>query len=245
MIRKAILVLIAVMLALIAYAQVQAKVDDAHDITAKVEGADTVEMSIRPVSDSKAPIQDNDVTASFADSVVCGKNPFNLEFTRGYVLERDGCNYNFYMSDEIGDVSNYEDMIKGLKALPEGTTVTLHLANFGGYVHTGVQIINAMKASKAHTIAEVEGPSYSMGALIACAANELQLHPYAFLMFHDYSGGFRGKGSESREMIKAFDTLSRNLMTQECQAKGILTKEQVDAVSSGSDIYIHPADIKR
>lgn len=170
--------------------------------------------------------------------------PFTKASTEGYKIEKQGdSRFNIYFSDQIGRAGNYSDLMKGLRALPNSATVVIYLANFGGYVHSGVQIINAMKDSRANIITKVVGPTYSMGALIACAGDKVIVDDYAWLMFHHYSGSFSGKGSESREMIKAFDTLGKTLMKQECVAKGILTNEQVQDINNGIDVYIHGSDI--
>lgn len=246
MLKKIGITVIVGLMALLLYAQTMAHVQGPQDVTAKVDDASDVQMSVKKIKDpkvtGKAPVNPDTITADMFDGA-CGHSPFTIASNVGYELVQEGCDYHFYMSDSIGSVHNYEDMIRGLKALPAGTKVVLHLANFGGYVHTGVQIVNAMKASKAHVVAEVEGPSYSMGALIACAADELKMHPYTFLMFHDFSGGFQGKGSESRDMIDAFHTMTGNLMRNECKAKGVLDDSQIKRIQDGTDIYIHSSDL--
>jgi ATP-dependent protease ClpP protease subunit len=167
-------------------------------------------------------------------------SPFKKAASYGfYNITKEQGKYHVYFSSSIGDQTGYADLVKGLRKLKKEDTVVLHLANFGGLVHSGVLIINAMKDSAATITAKLDAPSYSMGALIACAADKLTAGKYSFLMFHDYSGEFSGKGAESLELIKALDILSTNLMVDECVAKGILTSEQVTEILKGVDVYVH------
>jgi ATP-dependent protease ClpP protease subunit len=169
--------------------------------------------------------------------------PFEVVRNYEYELRKKDGTFHVYLSSSIEKQSGYKDLVRGLRLLTKEDTVVLHLANFGGFVQTGVMIINAMKASKAHIIANVEAPSYSMGALIACAGDEIKMEPYSFLMFHDYSGDFAGKGSEAGDMIRALDKMSLNLLMNECVPKGILTEEQANSILRGVDVYVHPDTI--
>jgi len=169
--------------------------------------------------------------------------PFSKSKTLGYSLVKNGNRYDVYLSDSIGRPALYSDLLKGLKKLTVNDNVVIHMANNGGRVDAGVQIINAMKSTEATVTVELEGPSYSMGALITCAADRIVVHPYTFLMFHHYSGTFTGKGAESRKYMDALDIMVRNIMSEECGSKGILTETQIDNVIKGMDVYIHPKDI--
>jgi ATP-dependent protease ClpP protease subunit len=166
--------------------------------------------------------------------------PFTKQATLGYSLAKIGGDYHVYLGTAIGSAYYYQDLIRGLGLLDTDDTVIIHMANYGGQVHSGVRIINAMKSSPAVVKVVVEGPSYSMGALITCAADEVIMHPYTYLMFHHYSGTFSGKGSDSRALIKALDRLSYDLMMNECVPKGILTPQQVTDILNGKDVYAHP-----
>ena len=194
-------------------------------------------------------MEDIDVIASDNGvSMVKGSKdmlPFHVGSNSAYRIMKKDNIYHVYLSSSIDEMVYYVDLIKGLKALNKQDKVIIHMANYGGLVHSGVQIINAMKASNALITVEVEGPSYSMGAVITCAGDEIKLHPYTYLMFHHYSGTFSGKGADSRHQIEALDELVRNILVKECIAKGILTLDQVDDIMNGVDVYIHPHKLRR
>lgn len=130
-----------------------------------------------------------------------------------------------------------------LENLKKGDTLILRFSNYGGSVYTGAALFNAITQTKAHVKAIIEAPSFSMGAMLPCTADEIDLKPFSFLMYHDYSGGAQGKGSEMREMIKGFDTLVVKMLT-EWVNRGILTNSEVKDIKDGKDIYKHPEDLK-
>lgn len=168
-----------------------------------------------------------------------GITPFTITETNGYTLEKQNGIYHVTFSQVISYVDYYRDLIDGLRQLKPEDTVVLHINNFGGYVHTGLEIITAMEDSPAHIIARVESPSYSMASLIACAADELYIADQAFLMFHTYSGNFGGKGSDAGKSIEALDSLMERVLKKYCSK--LLTDEQIQDMLNGVDIYVHPA----
>lgn len=164
--------------------------------------------------------------------------PFKVQSNAGYHMEKIADEYHVYLEPQILDEDYYDDLNHGLRLLTEKDTVVIHVNNYGGSVHSGMEIMAAMEDSKAHIIARVESPSYSMASLIACQADELYIHDTAYLMFHTYSGGFQGKSSDSRSLIEALDTLMVRVLTTRCH--NILTPEQVSDLMKGIDVYVHP-----
>lgn len=68
----------------------------------------------------------------------------------------------------------------------------------------------------------------------------MELDTNSYLMFHTYSGGFQGKGSDTRTMVEALDRLMTRVMTHTCS--NVLTPEQIEDIMRGIDVYIHPGD---
>lgn len=100
-----------------------------------------------------------------------------------------------------------------------------------------------LTATKAEAKAIIEAPSFSMGAMLPCVADSVEMQPFSFLMCHDYSGGMQGKGSEMREQIKGFDTLVLKMLDS-CVKHGILTEQDKFNIKDGKDVYIHPENLK-
>lgn len=171
-------------------------------------------------------------------------SPFRERETMSYEVDRDGKGvYHVYLSDSFEGATYYKDLARGIRLLEKGDELVFHIANYGGDVHGGLLIVNAIKASKAHIKAVVESPSYSMASILSCVVDELTIEPYAYLMFHEYSGGPNGKGSEARVFHKSFSRLGKKLLKDECVASKVLTQEQSDDIVKGIDIYIFPEDL--
>lgn len=172
---------------------------------------------------------------------------FKVLVTRHYQIEKvKSGDYHVYFSESIVGPENYIDLARGIRRLKTTDTLTLHLSNYGGDVHGGLLIVNALAATKATTKSIIESPSYSMAAVLACSTHQLKIEPYAYLMFHEYSGGAGGgKGSEVREFHKNFGRLSKEVLTNECVYRGVLTQGQVNDITLGVDVYIYSEDLKR
>jgi ATP-dependent protease ClpP protease subunit len=144
----------------------------------------------------------------------------------------------------IGPLFLYNDVILILQNTTEEQEIIFHIANFGGYIHTGNVLLNEISQSKAYTVASVEGQSYSMAANIACSTNKLDLKKFSYLMFHTYRGGISGNGQEMRARSAAADK-NFGIQLDQCAAKGVLTIEQRDSILNGTDIYVFPEDIRK
>lgn len=158
------------------------------------------------------------------------------------LVNTSGSEIHIDFKESIVGIAEYKKVIKIIQEAPKEKTIVLHLANFGGLVHTGAALFNALESTKATIKAIIDAPSFSMGAMLACTASEVNIRPYSFLMYHDYSMGAQGKGSEIRGYTQATDKLA-NKMLQKCVKLGILTNEQIKLIQGGNDVYIHPEDL--
>lgn len=151
--------------------------------------------------------------------------------------------FSIYLHEEIAEQRYYKDLFNLLRTSDEQTSFVIYLNNFGGMVHTGLDIINAMKACRGELYTVVTGPIYSMAPLIALQAQQLHIEPHSGMMFHDYSGGSEGKGSEQRASITFhkdwFDGSFREL------TQGFLTKKEQTNILNGSDLYLNSVECKK
>ena len=164
------------------------------------------------------------------------KKEVNVGYTES--IREDGT-IDIFLTDKIGHMKLYIPLVRMFKRLDSSDTVVIHMANYGGSVQSGSQIINAMRISKAKMIVELEGPSYSMGAIITCAADEIIVHPHTYLMFHTFSTRMQGKGSDMITQLAAMNKLMNDMFIQECVTNNILSMQQVRTILLGGDVYIH------
>lgn len=150
--------------------------------------------------------------------------------------------YHFYLSSAIGSPDKYTDMIFKINNAAEHDQVSIHLNTVGGQISTGVQIINAMKNSKATITTILESEAYSLGTLIFLSGDEMVLNENCRMMFHTFAGGFGGKGSdmisEMASTVDWFIQLGREIYIP------FLSEEEFTALLRGEDLWMTTPEIK-
>ena len=152
--------------------------------------------------------------------------------------------YQITVGDPTGDASYWSEVVRVLNKAGPTDTILFRLHSPGGDVGGLTYVMNALQTTKANTIADIDGPSSSAAAMLACSAKYLILEPNSYLMYHAGSLTLEGteKSSDLASFLKAHDRSFKILM-QPCVDKHILTEKQVDNAIKGIDIYVFPADI--
>jgi len=150
--------------------------------------------------------------------------------------------HHFYLSGEIDLPINYIKMIHTIHTSPPQDSIYIHLNTPGGYLSSGIQIINAMKNSEATVTCSLEGECASLGSLIFLAADQFVVHDSTTMLIHNFTGGVFGKGKEAEmEMIA---TLENFASIGEKYYIPFLTKKEFEGVINDKDIWLHPDDIR-
>lgn len=150
---------------------------------------------------------------------------------------------NVYLSKEIGPPCEYVDLISRLRQAQPTDVIYLHLNTPGGYVDTGVQIINAMRDCQGRVVTVLDGTVCSMGSLIFLAADEYIVHDNCRLMFHNYSGGMYGKGNEQIAQLESTVEWFTTLFYQICFP--FLDEEELNNIVHGQDLWMNSEEIKK
>lgn len=135
------------------------------------------------------------------------------------------------------NIEDHKDLINVLRKAKDGDLVKLRLSSHGGSIQSGYIILNAIKQCRGHVHAEIEAPCYSMASVIALACDSIKFHIGTYLMFHNYSGGFFGKGSEMKDQIENYSKINKDMDNYYCAP--FLTKKEIEKLASDSDLYIH------
>ena len=146
--------------------------------------------------------------------------------------------HEVYLSDTIeSDSTAYVKLFKDLKNMSSNDVLNIHLANFGGSCHQGLRLCNILKSLQVRQINMlVEGPCYSMGAILAVSGTSLRMAPGSFLMFHNFTSYDSGKGAELKMSVEEFATHWRYSMENLCCP--FLTKKELEFLHTDRDIYI-------
>lgn len=149
---------------------------------------------------------------------------------------------DIYLSDGIIEPIEYTDLIHIIKMAGEEDIIYMHINCPGGQIDTGIQIVNALISTPAHVVTELEGVGHSMAALMFLCGDELIVHENTQLMFHTYSGGTWGKGSDIRGQTDATEAWFRSIAYDICYP--FMTKREIVRMLRGEDFWFQYSDIQ-
>lgn len=146
------------------------------------------------------------------------------------------CNqYKFYISDEIGEPSQYHLMCQTLRSMSEEDQVTIYINSNGGRLDSTAQIIAAIKDCKANVVTVADGIVASAATLLFLAGDGYIVQPHCLFMIHNFSTGTFGKGHELEAAINA-DIRWFGQMATEFYAN-FLTKTEHKRMIKGEDYW--------
>lgn len=152
------------------------------------------------------------------------------------IITTDSGDVTAYISDQIDEAFTYNELCYRLKHAPAEATVTLHLNTPGGYLHSAMMLVDAIKNAKAKTVAYLTGTVASAGTIIALSCDELVVSDHLSFMIHNYSGGISGKGHEMKAQ-QEFSDKNLNSAFNDFYA-GFLTPEEMSNIIDGKDMWL-------
>lgn len=154
------------------------------------------------------------------------------------------------VSSEFKGTDTVKDIARALQEAQSKDTVVFHIVGVGGRVDTVMYLISSVRATLAHTIMIVEGPSYSGHAYLAAAGDELHILSYGFLMYHTSSGYGekckKEKGNDrtvpNSEHCLAFMSNHLKEVNRYLNSISFLTEQEKVRIETGHDVYITAAE---
>jgi len=119
----------------------------------------------------------------------------------------------------------------------EEDTVNIQLSNYGGDCDSAATIVNAIRDCKGTVNCIVNAPSYSAATMIALAGHSLELKPYTYLMFHNFSNTETGKGGEIKAAVANVERVIHSMMSS--LYSDFLTKKEINDIFNDKDVYVH------
>lgn len=151
--------------------------------------------------------------------------------------------HHFYVTDGIGDVDPYFNLINTLKTSEQHDTIFININTPGGNLYTALQIISAIKQSAATVVTCMEGLVASAGTMIFLAGHRHMIGPNSSFMAHNYSGYSHGKGNElkTRQEFdeRNFLQLMRDIYT------GFLTETEILALMEDRDVWLTADEVAK
>lgn len=173
--------------------------------------------------DSKAEI----AYASFSNSESFAKPKGNL--------------YEFYLSGEITEASDYVSWFDTIRNATEADTIRIYINSPGGDLYTAIQFLRVMGESQAEIICSVEGACMSAATMIFLNGDVQEVTPHSAFMYHNYSGGAFGKGGEQYDQIQFERKWSENFLKE--VYLGFLTEDEINSMLDNKDIWMDSDEV--
>ena len=151
--------------------------------------------------------------------------------------------FDFYLTGNITEAKDYQDWNQILRTATENDGIVIHINSNGGEIFTAIQLIRAMADSNATICASVEGMCMSAATLIFLCADVVEVSEHSHFMFHTYSSGNWGKGSDQLANVMADDKWARHLFNQ--VYKGFLKPTEIKEMIDGKDFWMNPAEVNK
>jgi ATP-dependent protease ClpP protease subunit len=148
----------------------------------------------------------------------------------------------YYVSVLDGEVTapgQYVQLVDTLYNAKKGDVINLKIYSYGGWVDTGLNIIQGIWNTQAHVITTAMSTAASIAAVIWLCGHERIMMPGSTLMIHMPSGGQSGKtmdiADECSQLNEYFAYLLRTI------GKGIVTEEEFDRIVNKREDTFLPA----
>ena len=151
--------------------------------------------------------------------------------------------YDLYLTGAIGDAKDYQDWNQMMRSATENDVVYIHINSNGGEIFTAIQLMRTMQETQATVIASVEGMCMSAATLLFLTADVCEVSEHSHFMFHTYSSGNWGKGSEQLANVMADDKWARHLFNT--VYKGFLDPKEMESMIDGKDLWMNPAEVNK
>ena len=140
-----------------------------------------------------------------------------------------------------GESVTASQFVKDINAL-KADQVTVRINSYGGSVHDGVAIHNAMKRHTATIDVQIDGIAASIASLIAMAGDKVTIAENALMMIHAPLTGVWGNAVALREAADMLDTHSRAVATSYASKSGKSADDVLALLSDGKDHWFTAAE---
>lgn len=140
-----------------------------------------------------------------------------------------------------GESVTASQFVKDINAL-KADQITVRINSYGGSVHDGVAIHNAMKRHTATIDVQIDGIAASIASLIAMAGDTVTIAENALMMIHAPLTGVWGNAVALREAADMLDTHSRAVATSYASKSGKSADDILALLSDGKDHWFTAAE---
>ena len=149
--------------------------------------------------------------------------------------------YDIYISEDFVKPNQYIDLVQLLRRVGPYDIINMYINSNGGNLQTGVQLINAIQQCQGTVIGHLDGTCASLAPIVLLSCHDVLVAENSIMMFHDYSCGQMGKGSEIGKAIAAIDRQTKALLTK--YATPFLSEDEIERICNGEDKWFNTEEI--
>ena len=149
--------------------------------------------------------------------------------------------FEFNLDEDIKEPSYYRSLIEVLNNATEQDLVVLNINSGGGQLDSAISIIDALRNTRANTLAWISGSAYSAAGIIALSCQNLEVGEFATLMCHNSQYGLGGYTTDIKDRAVFEHKMISKIMHS--VYKHFLSVDEVEAVLSNKTIWMDASEI--
>ena len=149
--------------------------------------------------------------------------------------------FEFNLDEDIKEPSYYRNLIEVLNNATEQDLVVLNINSGGGYLDSAISIIDALRNTRANTLAWISGSAYSAAGIVALSCQNLEVGEFATLMCHNSQYGLGGYTTDIKDRAVFEHKMISKIMHS--VYKHFLSLEEVEDVLSNKTIWMDADEI--
>lgn len=149
--------------------------------------------------------------------------------------------YEFNLDEDIKEPSYYRNLIEVLNNATEQDLVVLNINSGGGHLDSAISIIDALRNTRANTLAWISGSAYSAAGIIALSCQNLEVGEFATFMCHNSQYGLGGYTTDIKDRAVFEHKMISKIMHS--VYKHFLSVDEVEAVLSNKTIWMDADEI--
>lgn len=149
--------------------------------------------------------------------------------------------YEFNIDEEIKEPSYYRNLIEVLNNATEQDLVVLNINSGGGMLDSAISIIDALRNTRASTLAWISGSAYSAAGLIALSCQNVEVGEFATLMAHNSQYGLGGYTTDIKDRAVFEHKMTSKIM--QSVYRHFLTSDEIESVLMNKTIWMDADEI--
>ena len=150
--------------------------------------------------------------------------------------------YEFYIDQDILEPSYYRNLITVLNNATENDLVILNINSQGGSLDSAISIMQALRDTRAETIAHTVGSCYSAATLLALSCNNVDVGEFSNWMIHDGSYAVASKSSDIVTRASFENKFIRNIFKSVYIP--FISEQEMNDVMRGVDLWMTSEEVR-